>query len=274
MEFCWFSHFPLQTAFPFSPSFFRKERGFWPLPFLQSDTSPTPPFLSLFPYRLLPEPCLFLIRLGKVPQLELKRDLGEQLCVNVSREKTQCLSQWRESLESGTWLMGEESRRSWPGLSDQKTCQTSPVCVRRLQREAGFVSFLAFSVLGSSIGVTPFLDFKAAQFQPSLMCQDLGVPRILKKGGKEQECFIQCLTLGGHDGRSDPFFSLPFEMMSFSIWFPKLLGFSDCPACVARRGNAALPASYTALYPWTVFPSCHILFEILNLQQGLQIYHV
>lgn len=39
------------------------------------------------------------------------------------------------------------------------------------------------------------------------------------------------------------FFFLLFEMMSFSVWFPKLLGFSDCPAYVARRGNAELPAS-------------------------------
>lgn len=32
----------------FSPSLFRKDKGIWPLPFLESDTSPTPLFYLSF----------------------------------------------------------------------------------------------------------------------------------------------------------------------------------------------------------------------------------
>lgn len=53
--------------------------------------------------------------------------------------------------------MGEERRGRWPGQRDQEDLlDQSCVCVTQLQREAGFVSCRALSVLGSSVGESRF----------------------------------------------------------------------------------------------------------------------
>lgn len=85
--------------------------------------------------------------------------------------------------------MGEERRGRWPGLRDQKDLlDQSCVCVIQLQREAGFVSFHALSVLSSSIGESHLSSAsKPAQYSHCQCARAWGlVPRVLRKGGKNR----------------------------------------------------------------------------------------
>lgn len=156
----------------------------------------------------------------------------------MSREKTRDIvpvERERHLVNGG----GEPRELAWPerleDLLDQScVCQTTP----KRSRFCFFPCPLSPGLLNRS-HTFPWLQSRPILSKVNVL--GFGVPRILWKGGKEQDVLYSVW----------PQQAMMVEVVFFFFfllrWCPSVYGFlnsfSDCPAYVARRGNTELPAS-------------------------------